>query len=87
MASAAEVLFGQVAPTEVSFRNKVIGVISLQRVALGILFLPLVWGAMALAGVQFGDLRLLLVIIIALLGSFAVNVINDIIDMDRDKWK
>jgi len=87
MASVADVLFGQAAPTEVSFRNKVIGFISLQHVAPTILFLPVTLGTMALAGVQFGDPRLLLVIIIALLGSFAVNVINDIVDMDRDKWK
>ena len=87
MASVADVLFGQAAPTEVSFRNKVIGFISLQHVAPTILFLPITLGTMALAGIQFGDPRLLLVIIIALLGSFAVNVINDIVDMDRDKWK
>ena len=75
------------APTEVSLRNKVIGFISLQHAALTILFLPVILGTMALAGVQFSDPRLLLVIIIALLGSFAVNVINNIVDMDRDKWK
>lgn len=87
MASVAEVLFGQAAPTEVSFRNKVIGFISLQHAAPTILFLPVILGTMALAGLQFGDPRLLLVIITALLGSFAVNVINDIVDIDRDKWK
>jgi len=87
MASVADVLFGQAAPTEVSLRNKVIGFISLQHAAPTILFLPVILGTMALAGVQFSDPRLLLVIIIALLGSFAVNVINNIVDMDRDKWK
>jgi len=75
------------APTEVSFRNKVIGFISLQHAAPTILFLPVILGTMALAGVQFSDAQLLLVIIIALLGSYAVNIMNDIVDKDRDKWK
>ncbi len=87
MTSVAEVLFGQAAPTNPSLRNKVIGFIALQHVALGILFLPVVWGTVALAGVQFSDPRLLQVSIIALLGTCAVNSINDIADMDRDKQK
>ena len=85
--SVADVLFGQATPTEPSLRNKIIAFITLQRVAVNIIFLPVILGAFALAGGRFDDPRLPFALIVAWLISATGNIINDIVDAERDKRK
>jgi 4-hydroxybenzoate polyprenyltransferase len=85
--SVADVLFGQATPTEPSLRNKIIAFITLQRVAVNILTLPVVVGVWALAGGQFNDPKFLLILIGAWFLLAATHVINDLVDTERDKWK
>jgi len=87
MTSAIEVLFGHAAPTERSFRNKIIGFITLNRIALNILALPAVVGVTALAGGNFNDSRLPILFIVVLFMFIAGNVINDVADSERDRRK
>ncbi|HXY88422.1 MAG TPA: UbiA family prenyltransferase [Candidatus Acidoferrales bacterium] len=87
MTSATEVLFGHAAPIERSFRNKIIGFMTLNRIALNILALPAVIGVTALAGGNFNDSRLPILFIIVLLMFIAGNITNDIADSERDRRK
>jgi 4-hydroxybenzoate polyprenyltransferase len=84
--SAADVLSGIAAPAEHSFRNRIVGLIALQRVGLCIAVLPFALGIAALAGAAL-NVELLPLIIIAFLGGTAASMTNDIIDMERDKRK
>jgi geranylgeranylglycerol-phosphate geranylgeranyltransferase len=85
--SAADVLFYRNAPTERSFRNKIIGLIALPGVGIDIAALPLAIGIAALAGARFDDLRLLPLLIIVFLALGVANIVNDIVDAERDKTK
>ncbi len=85
--SAADVLFGIAAPSERSFRNKIVGLITLQRMGLNIIVLPLALGIAALAGASFNDLRLLPLLIATFLTCGVAVMTNDIIDAERDKTK
>jgi 4-hydroxybenzoate polyprenyltransferase len=85
--SAADVLFGQATPTEPSFRNEIIAFITLQRIAIGIMTLPIVIAPWALAGGRFDDPRLPFLLIVAWLVVTAGNITNDIVDTERDKRK
>ena len=87
MASATEVLFGHAAPIERSFRNKLIGFLSLNRIAANMLALPAVVGITALAGGSFSDPRLPILFIVVLLVFISGNAMNDIHDSERDKSK
>jgi UbiA prenyltransferase family len=87
MISAKEVLFGHAAPTERSLRNKIIGFVTLNRIALNMLALPAVVGVTALAGGNFYDSRLPTLFIIVLFMFIAGNIINDIADSERDRRK
>ena len=51
------------------------------------IFLPVILGAFALAGGRFDDPRLPFALIVAWLVSATGNVINDIVDAERDKRK
>ncbi len=85
--SVADVLFGQAAPTEPSFRNKIIAFITVQRIAIGIMTVPIVIAPWALAGGRFTDPRLPFLLIVAWLVVTASNITNDIVDAERDKRK
>ncbi len=85
--SASDVFFGIAAPSEHSFRNKIVGLIALFGIAFGIAILPLVIGIAALAGVKFDDLRLLQLLVLMFLVAGVGNMTNDIIDAERDKKK
>jgi 4-hydroxybenzoate polyprenyltransferase len=84
--SAADVLSGIAAPSERTFRNRIVGLIALQRVGLCIAVLPFALGVAALAGASL-NLQLLPLIVVAFLGGTAASMTNDIIDMGRDKQK
>ncbi len=84
--SAADVLSGIAAPSERSFRNRIVGLVTLQRAGLCVAVLPFVLGIAALAGARL-NLQLLPLIIVGFLGSTAASMTNDIIDMGRDKQK
>jgi len=85
--SAADVLFYRNAPTERSFRNRIIALIALSGVGIDIVSLPLAIGTAALAGARFNDLRLLPLLIIVFLALGVANMVNDIVDAERDKTK
>ncbi len=85
--SVADVLFNQAVPTEHSFRNTIIGLISLQRIAILIMILPIVIAPMALAGGRFDDPRFPFLLIMWWFVWAASNVLNDISDAERDKRK
>jgi 4-hydroxybenzoate polyprenyltransferase len=87
MASATEVLFGHAAPIKRSFRNKLIGFLSLNRIAANMLALPAVLCITALAGGSFSDPRIFILFIVVLLVFISGNVMNDIHDSERDKQK
>ncbi len=87
MASATEVLFGHAAPIEHSFRNKLIGFLSLSRIAANMLALPAVLCITGLAGGSFSDPRLPILFIAVLLVFISGNAMNDIHDSERDKQK
>jgi 4-hydroxybenzoate polyprenyltransferase len=84
--SAADVLFGMAAPPERSFRNRILGLITLQRVGLCFIILSLPLGIAALAGARV-NLQLLLLLIVAFLVCGVAVITNDIIDIERDKRK
>jgi 4-hydroxybenzoate polyprenyltransferase len=81
-----DVLFGQAAPVERTFRNEIIGFITLQRLAINLLILPVVAAPYALAGGKV-DAQLVFFLLVAWLVSTATNVINDLTDVERDKTK
>ena len=85
--SAADVLFYRNAPIERSFRNRIIGLIALPGVGTDIVVLPLAIGTAALAGARFNDLRLLPLLVIVFLALGVANMVNDIVDAERDKTK
>ena len=87
MVSAIDVLFGHAAPTERSFRNKIIGFVTINRIALNILAFPAVVVIAALSGGNFSDSRLPILFIVVWLAFMAGNVINDIADSERDRRK
>jgi 4-hydroxybenzoate polyprenyltransferase len=84
--TAADVLSGIAAPPERTFRNRIVGFVTLQRVGLCIAVLPFALGVAALAGARL-NLQLLPLIIVAFLGGTAASMTNDIVDMERDKRK
>ncbi|MGZ4848662.1 MAG: UbiA family prenyltransferase [Halobacteriota archaeon] len=84
--SAADVLSGIAAPSERSLRNKIIGLITLQRVGLCIAVLPFALGVAALAGAKL-NIQLLPLVIVGFLGGTAASMTNDIVDAERDKRK
>jgi len=85
--SASDVLICRMAPAERSFQNRIIGLIALFGVGTGIAVLPGVIGVTALAGASFTDLRLIPLVLIMFLAAGVANMINDIIDAERDKTK
>jgi geranylgeranylglycerol-phosphate geranylgeranyltransferase len=85
--SASDVLFSIAAPSEHSFRNKVVGLISLFGVGIPITVLPLVITITTLAGVKFDDFRLPQLFVLTFLVIGVGKIINDIIDEERDKKK
>ena len=86
--SVNDVLFGYASPTEVSLRNKIIALISLQRLAMiVIMFFPLVIAAVALAGARLDDPRVPFGLIVVWLLVASDHVVNDIVDAERDKEK
>ena len=85
--SAADVLFYRNAPTEPSFRNRIIGLIALPGIGIDITVLPLAIGTAALAGARFDDLRLLPLLVTVFLAAGVANMVNDIVDAERDKAK
>ena len=84
---ASDVFFGIAAPSEHSFRNKILGLVSLLAPGIAIAILPLVIGIAALQGVKFDDLKLLQLLIIMFLVAGVGNMTNDIVDAERDKRK
>jgi 4-hydroxybenzoate polyprenyltransferase len=86
--SATEVLFGHGAPTERSFRNQIIGFATLHRIGFNLLAFPAVVSVVALAGGSFNDPRLPTLFIVVLLFFISGNMIDDIVDRERDtsKW-
>jgi hypothetical protein len=87
MASATEVLFGHGAPTQRSFRNKVIGFMTLHRIALNMLALPAVISIIILAGGSVNASQFSTLFIMVLFFFMSGNIINDIVDSERDKSK
>ena len=85
--SASDVFFGRAAPTERSFRNKIIGLIALQAIGINIMVMPVALGTAALAGVKFNDFRLLPLLVLTFLACGVAMMTNDIIDTERDKTK
>jgi 4-hydroxybenzoate polyprenyltransferase len=85
--SAADVAFGYAAPTERSLINQVIGLITLQRIAVVVFFFPAVAAAAALAGVRFNDPRFIILLGVTWLIGAASHFINDLVDRERDKSK
>jgi len=86
--SIGDVLFDFAAPTEVSLRNRIIGFIALQRLAIiAIIPLPIVIATAALACVRLDDPRFPLGIIMVWLLVASNHVVNSVADAERDKRK
>ncbi len=85
--SVSDVLLGIAAPLEHTFRNRILGLVSLMRLGFGITLLPMVLGVAALAGIPVTDSVLLPVCVVAILAGGVVTGTNDIIDAQRDKEK
>jgi 4-hydroxybenzoate polyprenyltransferase len=81
-----DVLFGQAAPVERSLKNQIVGFVSMQRLMILLMNLPVVAAPYALAGGHI-DAQLFFFLIVAWLASTAGNVINDLADVKRDKTK
>jgi 4-hydroxybenzoate polyprenyltransferase len=81
-----DVLFGQAAPVERSLKNQIVGFVSMQRLMILLMNLPVVAAPYALAGGHV-DAQLFFFLIVAWLASTAGNVINDLADVKRDKTK
>ena len=86
--SVGDVLFGWTAPTKVSLRNRIIGFIVLQRLAVIVIgFFPLTMAAAALAGARLDDPRFPFGLIMVWLLVASTHVINGVVDAERDKQK
>ncbi|MGB8310382.1 MAG: UbiA family prenyltransferase [Halobacteriota archaeon] len=85
--SASDVFFGRAAPTERSFRNRIIGLIAMQEIAINIIVMPIALGTAALAGAKLTDPRLPLLLVVTFLAMGVAMMTNDIIDAERDKTK
>lgn len=85
--SLIEVIFGYSAPKEPILRNRIIGLITLQRVGVVVMGLPIALGSAALAGGKPNDPRLPFGVIAVWLIVAAMHTMNDIIDIERDKKK
>jgi len=85
--SATDVLILRTAPTERSFRNRIIGFIALLGIVICLTYLPYALGTAALAGARFDDLRLLPLLVVVFLAGAVTNMTNDVIDAERDKTK
>jgi 4-hydroxybenzoate polyprenyltransferase len=87
MASVEQILWDHAAPTERTFRNKIIGLVALLRImetSIGFLF---VIAAAALAGESFRDSRFPFLLIAAWFILAASMIVNDIADAERDKQR
>ncbi len=82
-----EVLFGHVAPTEISFKNQIFGFITLHKVVLNLIFFPPIVASMALAGVGIDDPRFYSMLLVSFLITSGSLILNDVVDMERDKHK
>ncbi len=87
MASAEQVLWDHAAPTERTFRNKIIGLIALLRIVETSVGFIYVIAAAALAGLSFKDSRFPFVLIAAWFVLAASMMVNDIADAKRDKQR
>jgi 4-hydroxybenzoate polyprenyltransferase len=85
--SASDVFFGRAAPTERSFRNKIVGLIAMQEIGINILVMPLALSTAALAGAKLTDPRLLPLLVVTFLAMGVAMMTNNIIDAERDKTK
>ena len=85
--SASDVFFGRAAPTERSFRNRIIGLIAMQEIGINILVMPLALSTAALAGAKLTDPRLLPLLVVTFLAMGVAMMTNNIIDAERDKTK
>jgi len=85
--SASDVFFGRAAPTERSFRNKIVGLIAMQEIGINILVMPITLGTAALAGAKLTDPRLPLLLVVTFLAMGVAMMTNNIIDAERDKKK
>jgi protoheme IX farnesyltransferase len=81
----ADVLFGYAAPRQQSLKNRIVGLIALQRVAVVIMGLPLALGAAVLAGVRSDDPRLGIGLFSMWLIVASMHTLHDVIDSERDK--
>ncbi|MGZ4901777.1 MAG: UbiA family prenyltransferase [Halobacteriota archaeon] len=87
MASTADVLFGLAAPTQVTFVNKIIGLMALPRWGLCLMHVPAIVAVAFLAGAQLGDPRLPLMVAAVFLMTAGSVVMHDLVDVERDKIK
>ena len=85
--SASDVFFGRAAPTERSFRSRIIGLIAMQEIGINIIAMPIALGAAALAGAKLTDHRLLPLLVVTFLATGVAMMTNNIIDAERDKTK
>ena len=85
--SAADVFFGRGAPTERSFRNKIVGLIVMQGIGINVLVMPIALSTAALAGAKLTDPRILPLLVVTFLAMGVANMTNDINDAERDKAK
>jgi 4-hydroxybenzoate polyprenyltransferase len=85
--SATDVAFGYVAPTERLLRNQVIGFVTLQRIAVVVLYFPTLAAVAALAGTRFDDPRFIVLLGVTWLIGAGGNAGNDLVDVERDKAK
>lgn len=85
--SASGVFFGRAAPTERSFRNRILGLIALQEIRINIIVMPIALGAAALAGARLDVLQLAPLLVVVFLAMGVAMMTNNIIDAERDKTK
>jgi len=92
--SLADVLLGYATPAEPTLKNRIVGLITLQRVGVVVMGLPLALGSAVLAYLEmygnapsFNDPRLPIGIAAVWLLVAAVHTINDVVDLERDKRK
>jgi len=76
-------VFGQAAPVERTSRNEIIGFITMRRVMIGIMILPIAAASCALAGGQIYA-QLFLFLLVAFLVAVATNIINDLTGIERE---
>ena len=86
--SIGDILFDLATPTEVSLRNRIIGFIALQRLAIiAVRSLPLVIATAALAGMRLDDPRVPFGLIAMWLLTASSNVVNSVVEAERDNLK